>query len=138
MIRLGILLALLPSAVLADSIVATRIIRAQSIVTEDAISFSMANFEGAIVNPSEVLGLEARTTIYPGRPIRPDDVGPPALIDRNEIVTLIYASNGLSILTEGRSLSRAAAGERARVMNLSSRKSVSGIVRPDGSVMVAN
>ena len=138
MIRLGILLFLLPSAVFADSIVATRIIRAQSIVTEDAISFSMSNFEGAIVNPSEVLGLEARTTIYPGRPIRHDDVGPPALIERNEIVTLIYTSNGLSILTEGRSLSRAAAGERARVMNLSSRKSVSGIVRPDGSVMVAN
>lgn len=138
MTRLLVLLLFLPTCGLSDSVVATRTIRAQSIVTEDAISFVLANHKGAVANPSDVLGLEARVTIYPGRPIRPDDVGPPALIERNDIVTLIYANNGVSILTEGRSLSRAAVGERARVINLASRKSVSGIVRPDGSVLVSN
>ena len=138
MLRFCCFVFLVPTFGLADSIGATRTIRAQSVVTEDAISFVVAHYEGAISDPSDVLGLEARITIYSGRPIRPGDVGPPALIERNEIVTLVYAYNGLSILTEGRSLSRAADGERARVMNLSSRKSVSGVVRPDGSVLVSN
>lgn len=136
--RLWALVLLCSHPVEADTIVATRVIRANSIIDAGAISLSPATVPGAIENPAEVLGLEARVSLYPGRPIRPGDVGPPALIERNQIVALVYMRGGLSILTEGRSLSRAAAGERARVMNLASRKSVSGIVQTDGSVQVSH
>jgi flagella basal body P-ring formation protein FlgA len=47
-----------------------------------------------------------------------------------------YASGGLHIITEGRTLDRAAAGELVRVMNLASKQTVTGTVAEDGSVEV--
>ena len=49
---------------------------------------------------------------------------------------LSYASGPLTIVTEGRALDRAAAGEPVRVMNLASKQTVTGTVAPDGSVEV--
>ena len=135
---LVLLFALAPCPGQTDIVVAAHVIRANSLIDADAIAIKPSTMVGAISDPTQVLGMEARIAIYPGRPIRLGDIGPPALIERNQIVTLIYAQNGLSILTEGRSLSRAGEGEKARVMNLSSRKSVIGIVRSDGSVVVSN
>ncbi|NIR43626.1 MAG: flagella basal body P-ring formation protein FlgA, partial [Gemmatimonadetes bacterium] len=43
---------------------------------------------------------------------------------------------GIEIMTEGRALQRAAVGETIRVMNLSSRTTVSGQVAPDGSIQI--
>lgn len=137
MLRFTLALFLIPVVSLADTVVSTRIIRANSIIESDAITLSSSQVPGAIENPADILGMEARIAIYPGRAIRPGDIRPPALIERNQFVSLIYDRNGLSIRTEGRSLSRAAAGEIARVMNLASRKSVSGIVRADGAVQVS-
>ncbi len=47
---------------------------------------------GALRDPAEAVGLEAGTTLYANRPIRPEDLGPAALIDRNQIVTLSYGA----------------------------------------------
>ena len=63
-------------------------------------------------------------------------VGAPALVERNQIVELIFARNGLHIVTEGRALDRAGAGERVRVMNLSSRSTLFGTVTASGTVSV--
>lgn len=134
---LFLIAALAPCSALADIVVATHVIRAHSIVGVDSLTTKAVDVPGAIHDPSTIIGLETRVVIYPGRPILPDDVGPPALIERNQIVTLIYEQNGLSILTEGRSLSRAGQGESARIMNLSSRKSVIGQVLANGSVRVS-
>jgi flagella basal body P-ring formation protein FlgA len=46
------------------------------------------------------------------------------VIDRNEIVTLRFNAGGLLISPTGRALDRAAEGERLRVINLSSRVTV--------------
>lgn len=72
----------------------------------------------------------------PGRPLRPGDIGPPAIIERNDLVTLIFRQGGLTIAAEGRSLGRGSVGEAVRVMNLSSRTTVTGRVKQDGSVEV--
>ena len=47
-----------------------------------------------------------------------------------------YASGPLRIVTEGRALDRAGAGEPVRVMNLASRQTVTGTVAADGSIEV--
>ena len=72
----------------------------------------------------------------PGRPVRAVDVGPPAIVDRNDLVVLVFNRQPLSISTEGRALGRGAVGERIRVMNLSSRTTVTGLIRPDGQIEV--
>jgi flagellar basal body P-ring formation protein FlgA len=75
-------------------------------------------------------------TIYAGRPIRAADIGAPALVERNQIVPLVYAAGGLQITAEGRALDRGGEGDVIRVMNLSSRVQVTGIVDETGAVRV--
>lgn len=134
-----LLLALWPAdATRADIVVATQTIRATAIIPASAVATKDGQMAGVHTHLDDVVGLEARNTIYAGRPVRLGDVGAPALIERNQIVVVTFTANGLWIRTEGRSLSRAGAGDRARVMNLSSRTTVSGTVMPDGTVNVSN
>ena len=131
-----VLLLILPDIVLADSLVATRTIRAQSVVQMDDVTLVAAAIPGALTGAEGALGLEARVAIYAGRPIKATDLGPPALIDRNQIVALAYQTGTLAILTEGRALARGGVGDVIRVMNLASRSTVSGRVTANGTVQV--
>ncbi len=131
------LLLLAPLPALAQTVVATRTIRPQTILTATDIKLIEQSVAGTHTALDEVIGMEARVVLYPGRPIRIDDIGPPALVERNQIVTLIYSAGGLTIATDARSLGRGGVGDRLRVMNLSSRNTVSGWILADGSVSVS-
>jgi flagellar basal body P-ring formation protein FlgA len=135
MLRLVLILALATPAT-AESVVATRTIRAKSLIKPGDLTLVSAELPGAISDPNAAVGLEARVSIYAGKPVRQGDLGAPTLIDRNQLVTLVYVAEGLAISTEGRALGRGSAGEEIRVMNLGSRSTVSGRVGPDGKVYV--
>ncbi|AXT35795.1 flagella basal body P-ring formation protein FlgA [Phaeobacter sp. LSS9] len=120
----------------ADILVPVRTIRAKEIVTAEDLVLKQAEVLGAISDPSLVIGQEARVALYAGRPVRPGDVGPPAIVERNDLVTIRFKRGGLTILAEGRSLGRGADGEAIRVMNLSSRTTISGRIAADGTVEV--
>lgn len=134
--RFALLLALLPAVAEADSLVATRTIRAQSLLGPADIALSPDSFPGALADPEAAIGREARVALYAGRPIRADDIGPPAIVDRNQRVSLAYAGNGLAITADGRALGRGGIGDEIPVMNLSSRTTVSGRIGPDGVVRI--
>ena len=91
---------------------------------------------GAVAEVAAVVGQEARTTLYPGRPILSNQIGAPALVERNQLVRMHFSEGALSITTEGRTLDRAGVGELVRVMNLASRQIVTGSVLADGSIEV--
>ena len=120
----------------AVSLVATRLIRAQTVLSAADMTQVAADIPGALADAAAAVGLEARVTIYPGRPLRVGDLGPPALVDRNAVVPLAYRIGGLTILAEGRALDRAGAGDALRVMNLASRTTVTGRLGADGVVEV--
>ena len=132
--RICLILAAAP--VFGDSLVATRPIRAQSLISAEDVTLVEAEIDGALTDVASAVGMEARVVIYPGRPVRAVDLGPPALVERNQIVALAYRSGSLAILTEGRALARGGAGDVIRVMNLSSRVTVTGQIGPDGLVEV--
>ena len=134
--RLTLALCCLAAPALADTLVAARTIRGASPIGPADVRVVPGDVPGALSDPAEAVGMEAKVMLYQGRPIRVGDLGPPALVDRNEIVPIRYDVNGLAIVTEGRALTRAAAGERVRVMNLMSRTTVSGTVGADGTVFV--
>lgn len=125
-----------PSA--SETILAARTIRAQTIIGPLDITLTNHVVPGGISDLDQVIGMESRVALYAGRPIRQGDIGPPALVDRNQIILLIFAAPGVSISTEGRALARGGVGDRIRVMNLSSRSTVFGVVQADGSVQVSN
>jgi flagellar basal body P-ring formation protein FlgA len=132
----AILLSLLAMPAMAETVVATRTIRAMSVLGPEDVAIVKGQVPGTLGSLTAVLGQEARVTLYAGRPIRAQDVGPPAIVERNQIVPLAYLSAPLAIRTEGRALARAGVGDTIRVMNLASRSTVTGRVREDGTVVV--
>ena len=122
----------------ADTLLAARTIRSRAIIGPADLQVAAQHVPGTLSDPGQAIGQEARVILYAGRPIRPEDVGPPAVIERNSIVTLVYAHGGLEISAEGRALGRAGIGDRLRVMNLASRTTVSGRVTGSGTVRVGS
>jgi flagella basal body P-ring formation protein FlgA len=135
MLRCIAVLALVTPA-MAESVVATRTLRAQTVIGPDDLTVVDARLPGALADPELALGLETRVAIYAGRPVMPGDLGAPTLVQRNQMVSLVYMAGGLAISTEGRALSRGSEGETVRVINLGSRTTVSGRVGSDGAVYV--
>ena len=129
-----VLLACSPAR--ADRVEAVRVIRAHEIIAPEDVVVRDAP---EAVGPSlgEIIGKEARVALYPGRPIRTGDVTTPAVIERNQMVPLVYTSGGLRIEAEGRALARAGPGDYIRVMNLASRTTVTGRVTANGQIEVS-
>ncbi len=135
--RALVLLALWPGVGLAESVVATRTIRPETVIGPADVTAVDAVIPGAATKVGAVVGQEARVAIYAGRPVRPEDLGAPATVDRNQLVPISYRTGALVIAAEGRALSRGGVGDVIRVMNLGSRATVSGRVGADGQIHVA-
>ncbi|QEE37160.1 flagellar basal body P-ring formation protein FlgA [Octadecabacter sp. SW4] len=136
MIRI-LFLCLLALPAGAETLVAARTIPARTIIGPDDLLLRDIATTGGITDPSVLIGMEARVALYAGRPIRQGDVGPPAVVDRNQIIPLVYMRSGVMISTEGRALDRAGPGDLIRVMNLSSRSTVTARVGSDGAAYVS-
>ena len=135
-LMLACVACLATSAALADIVVSTRTIRPGERIDPADLVSKQIEVAGAAQSHSDLVGMEARVAIYPGRPIRFADVGPPAIVDRNQLVVLFYQEGGLQIRTEGRALGRGAEGDVIRVMNLTSRNTLSGRVNADGTIRI--
>ena len=137
-----LLLILVPGLIgntaVAESVVPVRTLRANTIIEVDDLDVRPASVPGSFESPENVVGLESRIALYAGRPIRFDDVGPPAIVNRNQVVDLVFMQGGLRISAEGRALGRGGVGDRIRVMNLASRAALFGTVSSDGSVRVTD
>lgn len=134
-LALGLLLAGLPAA--ADTVVPTRTLPAQTVIGPEDVAVKPGTVPGAVEDPARLIGMETRVALYAGRPVRPADVGFPAVVERNQIVTLIFSTAGLHIATDGRALERAGPGDMIRVMNLSSRSTVRARMGADGAAYVS-
>ena len=137
MIRLVIILASMASTVGADTVVAARTIPAQSTIMPEDVVLNSRDIPGGVSDMNDIIGMEARVALFAGRPIRPGDIGFPAVVERNQLIPLLYEQNGLLITTEGRALGRAGPGDRIRVMNISSRSTVTAQIGADGVAYVA-
>ncbi len=135
-LSLALLLSLLAQSAIAEILVPVRNIRPKEIIAPGDMLVKQVDVAGAIVSLDDLVGQEARVALYAGRPIRPGDIGPPALVERNDLVTLKFRNGQLTIATEGRALGRGAEGDSVRVMNLTSRTTVSGRVNADGTIEV--
>lgn len=130
--------AVLAFPALAETVVPARTIRAHHIITEMDVTFASMDLPSGFSRLADVIGQETRVALYAGRPILPGDIGPPAVVTRNQIVLLRYTAQGITISTEGRALERGAIGDRIRIMNLGSRATLFGQIRADGTIDVRN
>lgn len=140
MIRIVVLIVvfLSPCVVNAEMLMAARTIPSHAIITPEDLQIVDGVESGGFSALESVVGKEARVAIYAGRPVRQVDVVAPALIERNQIVTIAYLSDFLSISVEARALGRGGVGDVLRFMNIDSRTTVTGTVLRDGSIQVKN
>jgi flagella basal body P-ring formation protein FlgA len=132
MIRLSAILVFFAFTAQAEVLVAKRTIPANTIVSLDDIQTRDMDTPGAIVDPAEIVGMETRRALFSGRPILTSDIGVPAVVERNQIVQLVFNRGGLVIATDGRAMDRAGPGDMIRVMNLTSRTTVTARIDVSG------
>ncbi|MEM8801282.1 MAG: flagellar basal body P-ring formation chaperone FlgA [Pseudomonadota bacterium] len=138
MIRLLPILLMLATPTFSETLVATRVVRPNSVISENDFAVAEKSVSGALASSERIAGLEARVTLYPGRPIMPEHVGPPAVVERNQPIKLIFRQGSLTISTDARALSRGGVGDVIRAMNLASRTTVSGVILPNGTIKVTS
>jgi flagella basal body P-ring formation protein FlgA len=94
---LALLMASTPTAPLrSETLVAVTTIRGATAIAAADLAILPEVTPGALSDPGQAIGMEARVNLYPGRPIRAADLRPAAVIERNEIVTLRFNARGLS------------------------------------------
>lgn len=120
----------------AETVVATRSLPPNSILTAADVRYADTHITGTATEMSAIIGMETRVALYAGRPIYMSDIGFPAVVNRNQIVPLIYDQGIVKIATEGRALDRAGPGETIRVMNINSRSTVTARIGMDGAAYV--
>jgi flagella basal body P-ring formation protein FlgA len=91
---------------------------------------------GDITDSAALIGQAARRSLRPDTPLSARDVEAPVVVARNSLVTLRLTAGYMALSARGRALADGAVGETVRVLNTKSKTTVSGIVRPDGSVAV--
>ncbi|MGO4851663.1 flagellar basal body P-ring formation chaperone FlgA [Phaeovulum sp. W22_SRMD_FR3] len=119
----------------ADVLIASHTLRPQTTLTAEDLEYTESDAPGAL-SAEDVIGMETKVSIYAKRPIRLQDIGPAAVVERNQTVPLIYHKGTLTILTEGRAMQRAGVGEIIKVMNIASKTTVTARVDPDGTLQV--
>ena len=125
-----------PDDTLPMVVVTTRALRARAVIGPGDVTLARRQAPGALSDPADVVGLEANGWLMAGAPLMPDHVVPAAIIERNQIVTLLFRMGMLEITTDGRALERAAPGDRVRTMNLESKTIVTGRAIAPGIVEV--
>ena len=114
------------ASVMASEIVAARTLRVGTVLTEADIRLAG---DGPDANlPQGVIGKEIRRAVYAGRSISLSDLGPPTLIRRNDVITMIYRSGRLGLRTQGRSMGSGGLGEVIEILNLDTRLKVRGTI----------
>jgi flagella basal body P-ring formation protein FlgA len=90
----------------------------------------------AATDPDAVVGMAARRALRAGAVVAGRDVAAPQVIKANEIVTLTYDNQGVSLALQAKALSGGAVGETINVQNVTSKKTVTAVVTGPGQAAV--
>jgi flagellar basal body P-ring formation protein FlgA len=97
-----------------------------------------AKAEGAAITDMQAaIGLAARHELRPGQPLHQADLMKPAIVQRNDTVTIVYEAPGVTLTLRGQAQDAGALGDTISVLNLQSKHVVQGVVSGPGRVTVA-
>jgi flagella basal body P-ring formation protein FlgA len=90
----------------------------------------------AVLDPDAIIGHEARRALRPGEPLRSYDLQRPLMVERGELVTLLFEAPGIQLSVRARAMQDASDGEVARFVNLQSNRTVEALVDGPGRARV--
>ena len=123
-----------------DIIVAAKPLARGTLLSQDDIKrvkYDVSKLPGShIEDESYSLGRQLKRRLSAGAPLTTGMMKKPQIIRRGQQVAIIAGRGGMEVRMSGKALAHGAAGDRIRVLNLSSRKKVEGTVTPSGDVRV--
>lgn len=88
----------------------------------------------AITEYDDLVGMQVRRMLAPGRPVHHQSVTQPIIVSRGDRVTIELQYGALRLTASGKAISDAHLGQEVRVVNLSSNKTITAIATGDGLV----
>lgn len=92
---------------------------------------------GAIATIAETVGLAARHELRPDQPLHTADLAKPDVVQRNDIVTIVYQAPGFVLTLRGQAQASGALGNSIGVLNAESKRVVQGVITAPGRVTVS-
>ena len=93
---------------------------------------------GSYSRLDQVIGQQIKRPARAGKMLQPGDLQSPAMIARNQAVTIVYRSGALTLTVKGQALDDAAGGETLQVLNLMSNKVLSAVATGQGLVTISD
>jgi flagellar basal body P-ring formation protein FlgA len=121
------------AAVLARSVERNEVLKSSDVMIERR---PKADVGADVLTRDRALGMQARRQIRAGQALKGADVAKPDLVQRDQGVTLIYQAEGLHLTVLGKSLENGTDGDVVNVVNLQSKRTISGVVVGRGRVAI--
>jgi flagella basal body P-ring formation protein FlgA len=122
------------AAVLARGVERNEVLKSSDVMIERRPKAEVGN---DAAGRDAAVGMQARRQLRAGQALRVTDLTKPDLVTRDQNVTLIYESSGLYLTIRGKALEGGTEGDVVNVLNLQSKRTVSGVVVGRGQVSVA-
>lgn len=95
-----------------------------------------AEVGGETAPRDKAVGMQLRRPMRAGTAVRLADLAKPDLVQRDQSVTVIYQTPGLYLTTRGKALESGTEGDVVSVMNLQSKRTLTGVVTGRGQVTI--
>jgi flagella basal body P-ring formation protein FlgA len=91
-----------------------------------------------LLSAEDVIGKTPRRSVAQGKPLRDTELIQPRMVSRGDTVTILYESGPVSLTALGKALEDGARGERIRITNISSNRTITGLVSDTKLVRVGD
>lgn len=122
------------TAVLTRGVERNEVLKSSDVVIERRPKSEVGN---DAASRDRAVGMQVRRQMRPGQAVRIADLAKPDLVQRDQAVTLIYESAGLYLTIRGKAVEAGTEGDVVNVLNLQSKRTVSGVVVGRGQVAVS-
>jgi flagella basal body P-ring formation protein FlgA len=130
----GTAIETIEAAVLTRNVERGDVLKASDVLVERRPKADVGN--DAAVRDSAV-GMQMRRQLRAGQALRVADMAKPDLVTRDQSVTLIYRTAGIYLTIRGKAMDGGAEGDVVSVMNLQTKRTISGVVTGRGEVSIS-
>src|SRR5882672_4474660 len=130
----GTAIETIEAAVLARNVERNEVLKSSDVVVERRPKAEVGSDAAA---RDRAVGMQARRQLRAGQALRVADLAKPDLVQRDQNVTLIYETAGLYLTVRGKALDSGTEGDVVNVVNLQSKRTVSGTVTGRGQVSIS-
>ncbi|TQF34355.1 flagellar basal body P-ring formation chaperone FlgA [Bradyrhizobium sp. UNPA324] len=95
-----------------------------------------AEVTGEPASRERSVGMQLRRAMRAGTPLRAADIVKPDFVVRDQAVTVIFQAPGLYLTTRGKAIESGAEGDTVSVLNLQSKRTLTGVVTGRGQVTI--